>query len=480
MAKSHSTGSNALIEGPLLGSLLKLAVPIVFAQILQATYQLIDAFWVGRLGGNAIAAVSVTTPITFVTIALGSGLAIAGNVLIAQYAGARRQDMVEHVAAQTILMVILVSMVLSAIGFSCAPFILKLMGVTPEVYKGALGFMRVSFVGLPFNFLFIIFMAFMRGVGRPTIPLFIIMGTVTLNFILDPIFIFGRGPIPASGVMGAAIATLSTQILATTIGLTLLFRGRHGIKIRFRDFAPDWVYIKRALLLGLPASIEQSMRAMGLTFMTFLITSFGTLALASYGVGSNVLQMVMIPALGLSQAISTIVAQNIGAGNIDRAARIGRLGAVLGFLALSTLGLIAFLFARHLVAFFVPNDAAVVAGGTLFLKTMSLAWGFIGLQLALTGVLKGSGNMVISMILALVTQFVLQFPLAYVLSHHTSLGVSGLWWAFPVTNVVIASVTMIVFAQGGWKKKRITSEIDKEEELAREVDKKAFVDEGIR
>jgi putative MATE family efflux protein len=471
---------NTLLEGPLLGSLLKLAVPIVIAQILQATYQLIDAFWVGRLGGNAVAAVSVTTPITFVTIALGSGLAIAGNVLIAQYVGARRQDMVEHVAAQTILMVVLVSITLSIIGFASAPLILHLMGVTPEVYKGALGFMRVSFIGLPFNFLFIIFMAFMRGVGRPTIPLYIIIGTVTLNFILDPIFIFGRGPLPAFGVMGAAIATLSTQILATSTGLLILFRGKHGIKIRFSDFVPDWVYVKRALMLGLPASIEQSMRALGLTVMTFLITSFGTLALASYGVGSNVLQLVMIPALGLSQAISTVVAQNIGAGNIDRAARIGRLGAYLGFISLSVLGVIAFFSAHYLIAFFVPNDPFVIEGGTKFLRTMSLAWGFIGLQLAMTGILKGSGNMVISMILALVTQFVLQFPLAYVLSHHTSLGVKGLWWAFPITNVIIASITTIVLAQGSWKKTRITADLDKEEELAREVDKKAFVDEGIR
>src|SRR3954468_19152363 len=136
--------NNSLLEGPILRSLLTLAIPIAVANILQAAYQLIDAFWVGRLGGSAVAAVSVSTPIMFLTIALGAGLAIAGSTLIAQYFGARNHDMVDHVAAQTLVMVFLVSVILGTLGYVAAPTILRLMGVTPEVYGGALGFMRVS------------------------------------------------------------------------------------------------------------------------------------------------------------------------------------------------------------------------------------------------------------------------------------------------------------------------------------------------
>lgn len=128
MANKEEKGVNLLLEGPLLRSLMKLAIPLVLAQLLQATYQLIDAFWVGRLGGNAVAAVSVTTPITFVSIAIGSGFSIAGSVLIAQFVGARNQRMVNHVAAQTMLMVFLVSTVLAVAGFFAAPGILRLMG----------------------------------------------------------------------------------------------------------------------------------------------------------------------------------------------------------------------------------------------------------------------------------------------------------------------------------------------------------------
>ncbi|ANE52006.1 MATE family efflux transporter [Flavisolibacter tropicus] len=474
---AESINRKELLEGPIISSLLKLAIPLVLANILQSAYQLIDAFWVGRLGGDAVAAVSVTTPVVFLFIALGFGLAIAGSTLIAQYVGAGNFSMVNHVAAQTTLMVMLVSLLLASIGYFFTPNLLHLIGVAPEVYRGAVGFMRVTFMGLPFNFFFIVFQSFMRSTGHAKVPVYIVSGTVVLNFLLDPLFIFGWGPIPAMGVMGAALATFITQVIAALIGLLLLFRGRYGIHLKRKNFAPDWAYIKRAFLLGFPASIEQSMRGLGLIVMTFLITSFGTLTLAAYGVGSSVLQVVMIPAMGLSMAISTLVGQNIGAGNIERAAKIGSLGTTLGFWVLTGFGILAFLLAPHLIRFFVPEDPNVIAAGAEFLRTMSWAWGFIAIQFCLTGVFRASGNMFLSMIIALVSQWVLQFPLAYVLSRHSPLGTQGLWWAFPVTNLITALITWVIFRKGDWKKKRLT---DEDEVLTRQIAGEIIAEEGIR
>ena len=468
---------NKLLEGPILRSLLTLAVPIVAANILQSAYQIIDAFWVGRLGGAAVAAVSLSFPVMFLMFAVGAGLSIAGSTLIAQYVGARNEKMVAHVAGQTLLMVVLASLVLGTVGYFTAPSLLRLMGVAPDVYPGALGFMRVSFIGLVFNFTFFVFQAIMRGIGKPMLPVYIVLGTVCLNFVLDPLLIFGWGPVPGYGVMGAAIATLATQSIAAVIGIVILRLGMHGIHVRRRDFIPDLGYIKRAFFLGFPASIELSARALGLMVMTFLIASFGTLTLAAYGVGSNILQVVTIPAMGLSMAVSTLVGQNIGAGNVERAARIGQLGAALGFGSLTVLGLIVFLFAPHLVAFFVPNDAGVIAAGAGFLRIMALAWGFMGVQFALTGVFRASGNMVVTMVLTLVSQWVLQFPLAYVLSKHTTLGAEGIWWALPISNVVTALITIGLYAKGDWKKKRL---IEPEEELAGKVTEDILVGEVAR
>jgi putative MATE family efflux protein len=455
-----TTPSNRLLEGPILRSLLALAIPIALANVLQAAYQLIDAFWVGRLGGAAVAAVSVSTPIMFLSIGLGAGLALAGSTLVAQYFGAGNRDMVDHIAAQTLLMVVLVSVALGAVGYVAAPALLRLMGVAPDVYAGALGFMRVSFVGLVFNFFFFMFQSLMRGVGEAKLPVFIVLGTVILNFVLDPLFIFGWGPVPPLGVRGAAMATVSTQSLAALVGLAVLFSGRYGIHLAWRDFTPDPAYIVRAFRLGFPASIEQSARALGLTVLTFLITSFGTQTVAAYGVGSTVLQVVMIPAMGLSMAVAALVGQNIGAGNIERAARIGRLGTLMGFATLTAFGIVAFFLAPQLVAFFVPGDPAIIAAGAVYLRIMALSWGFLGAQFSMTGVLRASGNMVMTMMLTLVSQWVLQFPLAYVLSMHTPLRQVGIWWAFPISNVLIAGITAAVYAKGDWKRRRLVEEND--------------------
>jgi len=444
-----------LLEGPILSSLLKLAVPIMMANILQAAYQLVDAFWVGRLGGTAVAAVSVSTPVIFLTMALGIGLAIAGSILIAQYFGAGNQKMVNHVAAQTLLMVISISVVLAIIGWFLSPLFLTSLNVAPNVYDGALGFMQISFIGLVFNFSFMVFQSVMRGVGRAVLPVFIVLGTVILNFALDPLFIFGWHFIPAMGVKGAAMATVSTQSLALIIGFVILFRGKHDVHLNLNDFKPDLVHIKRAFKIGFPSSIEQSMRAIGMTAMTFLVVRFGTNTVASYCAGSNIMQLIMIPALGLSMAISTLVGQNIGAGNMPRATNIAKLGAFLGFALLAVFGLIGYLFASQIIAFFVPGDAPVIQSGAVFLRTTSVAWAFLGLQMCLIGVLRATGNTIIPMILALVSQWVLQFPIAFILSHYTTMAERGIWLAFPIATTVTALITLAIYAKGDWKKKQI-------------------------
>jgi Na+-driven multidrug efflux pump len=218
------------------------------------------------------------------------------------------------------------------------------------------------------------------------------------------------------------------------------------------------------------------MRALGLTLMTFLIASFGTTTMASYGAGSNVLQVVMIPAMGLSMAISTLAGQNIGAQNITRAARVAKLGSILGFSILTAIGIVVFFTAPLLIAFFVPNDESVIKGGAVFLRVMCLSWGFMGLQLSLTGVLRASGNMILAMVLTLISQWVLQFPLAYVLSRHTGLGEKGIWWAFPIANIIISLITLAVFSKGDWKKKKL---MDEENRLTAEVAQEMEAEEAI-
>jgi putative MATE family efflux protein len=454
-----------LLHGPIPRSLFLLAFPIMGGNILQIAYQLVDAFWVGRLGAAAVASVSVSMPLMFLMMSIGLGFTIAGSTLIAQYVGARNREMVDHVAGQTLLTVVAVSLALGLLGFVIAPYLLKLMEVEPEVYHNALGFLRVQFLSLPLAFAYFCFQSQMRGVGQVTVPLYIISGSVFINFVLDPLFIFYFG----WGVVGAALATAVSQTVAATVAILLLTSGRYGISLKLRELRPDLSFIVRAFNLGYPAAIEGSARGLGVTLMMFLITSFGTVTTAAYGVGGNVLQFVVIPAMGFSMATSTLVGQNIGAGNIQRAEAVARFAAIITFSVLTGVGIVAFAFANHVAAFFVPHDKAVIHEASVFIRTVAWSFGFIGVQFALMGVLRASGNMFAAMVISLVSQWVLQFPLAFVLALRAHQGAHGIWWAFPVANVLTAIVSMLWFARGDWKKRRIIEPASLEEEEREEV-----------
>ena len=231
---------NALLEGPILRSLLTLAVPIVLANILQAGYQLIDAFWVGRLGGAAVAAVSLSFPVMFLMFAVGAGLSIAGSTLIAQYVGARNDEMVSHVAGQTLLMVVIVSLVLGTVGYIFAPDLLRAMGVAPDVYGDALKFLRVSFVAWcsisPSS-------SSRRSCAhrQATLPVYIVAGTVvsTSSSIRCSSSAGDRSGLRRHGRCNGHARHPEHRRL---IGIVVLRWGQHGIHVRRRDFIPTRLY----------------------------------------------------------------------------------------------------------------------------------------------------------------------------------------------------------------------------------------------
>ncbi len=450
---------NALVNEPIMKTLLMLSVPIIFANILQTAYQLTDTFWVGRLGADAVAAVSISFPVIFLLVSLGGGLAIAGTILIAQYKGRNNRKATDHVAAQTILMVFFVSLILSIIGYALSPYLLAIMGAGPDIYAGALSYMRISFMGIIFMFVYMVFQSLMRGVGDVRTPMYIVLGTVLLNLFLDPLFIFGYGIIPAFGVAGAAVASIGTQALSAIIGLLVLYSGKFGIKVRGSSFKPDFGLMLKMFRLGFPASIEQATRALGLVFMVVLVTGFGTEVIASYGIGTRILGFIIIPALGLSMATSTLVGQNMGAGKIDRAQKVVVLSAWLGFGALTLVGALLFIFATPISALFIPGDAFAISLSASFIRIMAFTFGFIGVQQVLNGAFRGSGNTFISMMLAIVSLWVLRFPLAYLLAYHTSLAETGIWYAFPISNVIAALIAIAWFSRGTWKLTRVTEDV---------------------
>lgn len=456
--------------------LLALAGPIILANFFQAAYQLTDAFWVGRLGENAVASVAVSIPIIFFMTSLGIGFAIAGGTLTAQYFGAKDDKMVSHSSAQTLLLVIVVSLIASALGYFFAGNILKFLGAHNRIFDSAFSYLRISFIGIIFNFIFFMFQSIMRSIGKAKLPVYIVVGTVILNFVLDPLFMFGAGPLPALGVAGTAWATLITQSIASIIGMSILFSGLHGVKLHWNDFCPDLKFLKRAFWLGLPSSLEQSARSLVLAVMTGLITSFGTLAIAAYGVASNIFQLILMLCFGLAGASAALIGQNLGAGNPEKADQIARTSLKLIFITLSAIGIVIFIFAKQFITFFVPSDINVINEGAYFLRFIALTSGLTGIQVIVGSTLQAAGGTKQSMILTIISQWVVQLPLAYLLSKFFNLGLVGVWVALPITSVIMSIIYLVVFWRGKWKTKKL---ISVDEQTKNKIRQETQIDEII-
>ncbi|WP_425638480.1 MATE family efflux transporter [Algoriphagus yeomjeoni] len=440
-----------LSQGSLIRSLFTLAWPIIMANILQTAYQLIDTFWLGRLGANAVAAVSISFPILFLVLSLGAGLTLAGTVIVSQFKGAGDKKMIDFAASQTVVIVFLISILLAFLGFAVASPLMNLVGAGPEILNDSVTYFQVSSFGFVFLFMFFVFQSLMRGIGNVLLPMYIVFGTVLLNLILDPLFIFGYGSIEGYGVAGAAIASIITQGLSAAAGLYILFRGKQGIKIKLSCMKLEFKWVKRMFELGIPASLEQSSRAAAMTVMVMLVTSFGSEIVAAYGIGARILSLVIVPSIGMGIATTTLVGQNIGAGQIKRAEKIGDLSVKIAFFGLTGIGLILFSFAETLTAFFVPNDPQVIKDGAKFIRIMSLSFGLLGVQQVLNGVFNGSRFTQASMLISIFSLWMVRFPVAFVLSAKTELSFEGIWWAFPISNLIAALVAFTYYKTGYWK-----------------------------
>lgn len=444
-----------LTEGSILQSLIRLALPIILANVLHTTYQLIDTFWLGRLSANAVAAVSISFPILFLVLSLGGGLTLGGSVIVAQFFGAENKKKVDYSSSQTVFVIFIISIILALVAYFLAEPMMILIGAEPPILQDATDYFEVSSFGFIFLFMFFVFQSLMRGIGDVMLPMYVVLITVLLNLVLDPLFIFGYGPIPAYRVKGAAVASISTQAISAIIGMWILFAGKRGIKIRLSQMKFDWKWTKRLFRIGIPTSIDQSTRAAAMTVIILLVTSFGSEVVAAYGIGVRILSLIVIPALGFAMATTTLVGQNIGARQIKRAEKVGDLSAKIAMIGLTSIGLLLFFFAEPVTRFFVPNDPQVIKDGALFIKIMAPSFGILGVQQVLNGVFNGAGFTQASLLITVFNLWMVRFPLAFLLSQNTDLEEVGLWWAFPISNILGGLIAFVYFKMGYWKLRTI-------------------------
>ncbi len=454
MSSAQNPKVNHLLEGSVLKSILKISVPVIFANILQTIYQLIDTFWVGRLGADAVAAVSLSFPLLFFLISFAMGLAISGSILIAQYNGRGDRENVNLIAGQTFSLVVLIAIVLSIIGYFSSEFLLSFLTDDPLVLSQAVAYLKISFIGIPAMFIYNIFQSALRGVGEVKMPMIIILVTVILNVFLDPLFMFGWKFIPPLGVAGVAWATLVTLCISAVAGIYILIKGTYGVKLIASDLKLKKNVIKRLLKLGAPSSIEFSSRSFGMLLMTFLVSTFGTLVIASFGIGTRILSFIIIPGIGLSIATAALVGNNLGARQHSRAEEISITGMKIGFFSLASIGILLFVFAKQVSAFFVPSEPELIAMSSLFIRIMALTFGFIGIHMVVFGTLKAAGKTTLSMFLA-IFQIILLFGIGFVLSVLFGLKELGIWIAYPASNTLMLGVALYFYFRKDWLKKEL-------------------------
>ncbi len=450
--KTNRYTLSPMSDSTLFQRLSRLAVPIMLTNLLQMTYNLVDAWFLGRVGAAAVSAPAMSFSFIMFLAVFGIGFSMAGTTLVSQAHGAENGDRVNFYASQTVTIVGSLGVIAGIIGYFAAPMLLTLLQAPLEAFEYARVYMQIIFAGIPLMFFFFIMQALLHGLGDSVTPLKIQLGTVILNVILDPIFIFGFGPIPAMEVAGAATATVISRSIAAVVAIVVLVRGRHGITI-----VPAYLRVNRGALrqfieIGLPNSLGQGISALGFTVLQGVVNGFGVAVVAAFGIAGRIISLFNMPAIGLSKATAALVGQERGADKPEQARRVVTL-SVLSMLVLIVPGMtFTFFFGNSLVRFFVDDPAVIAHGATLF-RIVSVSVIPFTLFTVFNGAFEGGGVTRPVMALNILRLWGLRVPLALLLSAHPRLGANGIWIAMFLSNVVTATAGFLWLRRGTWLQK---------------------------
>ncbi|HII60859.1 MATE family efflux transporter [Pyrococcus horikoshii] len=446
-----------ILEGPIEGTLFKLAWPIIINNLIQVLYNITDTFWLGKLGRAALSAPGVSWPIIGTLMALGIGFTMAGFSIVGQYIGAGNFEKANRSAGALFSLIIFFSTASAILSILILPYALSFMHVTSSIRPYAYKYSLIIFAGVPMSFLFMTFNVLMRAIGDTRTPVKISLITVFLNIILDPIFIF----ILNLGVEGAALATVLSNSVGTVIGVRILTSGRAGLKISRENLKPDWKFYSKIVRIGLPSSIGQSANSFGFVVLTRIIMGFGDVTYAAYVITTRLVNFITSISRGISMAMSTMVAQNIGAENYERAKVIAERTMVINFLIAGIAVLIIGIFRVPIFKVFL-NDPMVIAESKIVLEYFLISVPFFnGIFVVVTGAFSSSGHTVKSMIMSMLRLWGFRIPLSYVFGYVPTFAKlfgftsRGVFFGMGLSNFLAAIVGLAWFLKGSWMRKII-------------------------
>ena len=448
-------GTNAdYTKIPLGRAVLLLAVPMVLELVLESTFAVVDIWFVARLGASAVATVGLTETFLFLLYAIAIGLAMAVTAVVARRIGEGDRRAAAISAAQALWIAVLVSLPFSVAGIVWARELLQLMGAEAWTLTHGVRYMQWMLGSNVVIMLLFVCNAIFRGAGDAAVAMRVLWVANGLNIVLDPILIFGLGPIPALGVEGAAIATVIGRGTGVAMQLWILLRGSRHIRVAASqlglDAATAWNVVRTSL-----GGIGQMIVAMtAWIFLMRILAAIGSEAVAGATIAMRLMMFTLMPAWGMSNAAATLVGQNLGAGEPGRAeASVWRIGwyNMVFTVAVSVL---FFLFPRELIGIF-TDERAVIDIGAEWLRVLSYSYFVYGWWMVSVQAFNGAGDTITPTKINLVFFWLIQIPLAWLLALQFDLQATGVFWAVFVSETSVGLFTLWLFARGGWKTARV-------------------------
>ena len=444
-----------LTQGNMMKNMLIFSLPMLFGNVLQNLYNWVDSIIVGNfLGYKALAAVNIAFPVMFILTSVILGLTMATSILISQYAGANDEQMIKNTISTTTIFLGGAAIIIAIIGTLFSKSFLVLVNTPPEIMKDAQSYLIIIMAGVIFTFGYNMTSAILRGLGDSFTPtIFLVISTV-LNAILDVVFIIGLGPIPSMGVGGAALATVIAQGTSYILSIVYLSKKGHLISFKLSELKYDNKIMMKILSLGVPSAAQQFIVSSGLLVLSGIINSFGSDVIAGFGAGSKIDSFAMLPAMTLSMTASTVTGQCIGAGHKERVKEVFKNGAILSIIISSATILFVYTLGKPSLYLF-TQEVRVIDMGISYLKIVSLAYIFLGLNFLFAGILRGAGEIWVNTLITVLIFYGIRVPLAAYLSSKPALGSSGIWIAIALSFTIGCILNGGYYSTGRWKRKEI-------------------------
>jgi len=437
-------------SGSIRKAIFMLSIPMILEMMMESIFAIVDIAYVSQVSVNAVATIGLTESVVTLVYAIAIGLSMAATAVVARRIGEKDEKGASQAAAQAIFLGIIVAVIIGIVGLVYSQEILSLMGGASDLIAEGHGYTKLLLGGNITIVLLFLINAIFRGAGDASIAMWMLILSNGLNIILDPIFIFGWGPVPEFGVMGAAIATNIGRGSAVVFQLYILFRGGSRIRLYTSNLVLRLKIMMNLIRVSIGGIAQFLIGTSSWVFLMRLMAEFGSEALAGYTIAIRVMMFTFMPAWGMSNAAATLVGQNLGAEKPDRAEKSVWITGKYNAIFMGSISMIYLVFARGIIGLF-TNVPSVIENGALCLQIVAAGYVFYAYGMVVTQAFNGAGDTRTPTKFNFIAFWLIQLPFAFLVSLYFDWGVLGVFIAITLAEVLLSVMAVIWFRKGDWK-----------------------------